>query len=139
MTDYLDRQIGQEEFNAVIKIWGRDTRTTYLRKLRELPFKTRVALRQEILRGRVGIGFKRISGNIVRVRWGFARHGIFQEHGVGRGRSKGSGREKPMPWLKPTLDAQVPILADNLQNQAVKSLGLVIQIRVNGLFEAELR
>jgi hypothetical protein len=139
MTDFLDRQIHQQEFNAVIRTWGRGTRTTYLRKLRELPFKTRVELRKEILRGRVGIGFKRVAGDIVRVRWGFVRHGIFQEHGVGRGRKKGSGKEKPMPWIKPTLDAQVPILADSLQAQTVKTLGLVIQIKVNGIFEAELK
>lgn len=133
----------QKEFNRLAEDWGRSTRSRYLMELRQLPFSERVmwATRgsKDILRGRVQLRLKRQYGNVYRVSWPFARHGIFQELGVGRGRRKGSGKEKPMPWIVPTLDAMTPELADAMQDASITSLGKVIRIKVNGLFEFELK
>jgi hypothetical protein len=52
---------------------------------------------------------------------------------------KGSGKEKQMPWIVKTLDAQVPLLADALKREDIKTLGLVIKIKINGLFEIEIK
>ncbi len=133
----------QQRFNQAAIEWGRMTKTQFLYQLRSLPFKERLIWKKrdskDILRGRVSIGFKKFYGDIVRVKWPFARHGIFQEHGVGRGRKKGSGKEKPMPWIAKTLAAQTPLLAEKLKEEAIQSLGLVIQIKVNGIFELKLK
>ncbi len=118
------------------------TKTQFLYQLRALPFKDRVMWAghsKDILRCKVSIGFKKFYGDVVRVKWPFARHGTFQEHGVGRGSKKGSKKEKPMPWIVKTLDAQVPMLADALQGEDIKTLGLVINIKINGLFDIVLK
>lgn len=143
MNDNLLMLQHQQRFNEAAMKWGRMTKTQFLYQLRSLPFKDRVMWAQrnskDILRDKVSIGFKKLYGDVVRVKWPFARHGIFQEHGVGRGRKKGSGKEKPMPWIVKTLDAQVPLLADALQREDIKTLGLVIQIKINGLFDITLK
>jgi hypothetical protein len=137
-TDYDVLFDYQRRFNDEIAKWGKETKNAYLMRLRALPFKDRVKAEGDILRGRVQLKFKKEFGDIVRVTWPFARHGIFQEHGVGKGRKKGSGEEKPMPWIAKTLDAQTPILADIMKDEAIKTLGLVIEIKVNGIFEIKL-
>ncbi len=143
MSDNLLMLQHQQRFNEAAMQWGRMAKTQFLYQLCALPFKDRVMWAgrdsKDILRDRVSIGFKKFYGDVVRVKWPFTRHGIFQEHGVGRGRKKGSGKEKPMPWIVKTLDAQVPMLADALQREDIKTLGLVIQIKINGLFEIELK
>jgi hypothetical protein len=130
----------QEQFNEIASDWGLQSKNRYLYNLQKLPWKQRVAARkgEKLLRRGTGLKFVRQSGDIARVAWPFVRHGIFQEHGVGRWRKKGSGKEKPMPWIVPTLDAMTPILADNLQKASLESLGLVINIKVNGLFDIQL-
>ena len=143
MSEFYSRLEHQQRFNEAATQWGRMTKTQFLYQLRSLPFKQRVMWRgrnsKDVLRDKVSIGFKKIYGDVVRIKWPFARHGIFQEHGVGKGRKKGSGKEKPMPWIVKTLDAQVPMLADALQREDIKTLGLVINIKINGLFEISLK
>lgn len=129
----------QTKANSVIEDWGRQSKSRFLVQLSALPFKERIKARSEILRGRVQLKFRRQYGDIVRVTFPFARHGIFQEHGVGSGRKKGSGKEKPMPWIEPTFNAQVPILADLIKDEAIKGYFSVIQIKVNGIFDVEIR
>jgi hypothetical protein len=133
----------QQCFNEAAIQWGRTTTTQFLYQLRVLPFKERVMWagrdREDILRDKVSIGFKKIYGDVVRIKWTFARHGIFQERGVGRGHKKGSDKEKPMPWIVKTLDAQVSMLANTSQEEDTKRLGLVIRTKVNGLFNIELK
>ena len=133
----------QQQFNATIEDWGKQTRARFLSQIRQLPFQQRVMWRgrtsEEILRGRVNMRTQRQFGDIVRVRFPFTRHGIMQEHGVGKGRKKGSGKENPMPWIEPTFNAMVPILADDLKTDAMRELGSVIQIKVNGIFEVTLK
>lgn len=133
----------QGRFNDTIESWGKTTKARFLMQIRSLPFKERVMWEgrgsQEILRGRVAMRLQKQYGDVVRVRFPFTRHGIMQEHGVGKGRGKGSGKEKPMPWIKPAFDAMTPILADELKSDAMKELGNVIHIKVNGIFEIELK
>lgn len=140
-TDSFILDNAQNAFNQIAKDWGAMSKNRFLFQLQLLPFKERAIARKgmEKLRGNVGIKFKQRYGDVVRVIWPFTRHGIFQEHGVGRYRKKGSGKEKPMPWIVPTLDATIPLLADELQKQGLKTLGLVINIKVNGLFDIELQ
>lgn len=133
----------QQQFNRTIEDWGKQTRSRFLLEIRKLPFQQRIMWRgrdsEDILRGRVNMRTQKQFGDIVRVRFPFTRHGIMQEHGVGRGRKKDSGLEKPMPWINPSLDATTPLLADALQSDVLRELGNVIQIKVNGIFEIELK
>lgn len=133
----------QERFNETIEDWGKQTRQRFLMQIRSLPFHERVMWRgrntSEILRVKVNMRLQKQFGDVVRVRFPFTRHGIMQEHGVGRSRKKGSGKEKPMPWIKPAFDAMVPILADEMKRDALQELGTVIHIKVNGIFEIELK
>ncbi len=140
-TDDLILDNAQRAFNEIARDWGLMSKNQFLYQLQTLPFKQRAAARKGVakLRGKVGVKFTQRYGDVVRVVWPFTRHGIFQEHGVGRKRKKGSGKEKPMPWIVPTLDAVTPLLADELQKESLKSLGLVINIKVNGLFDIELK
>jgi hypothetical protein len=132
----------QDRFNRVITDWGRQSRRQFLLNIRQLPFRERVMWENrnpdDILRGRVGVRFNKFYGDIVRVGWPFTKHGIMQEHGVGRGRKKNSDKAKPMPWIVKTLDAEIPQLADALQDENIKSLGMVVKIKINGLYEIEL-
>lgn len=129
------------ELNDIIANWGRQSKNRFLYNIQRLPFRKRLVFKKEIkhLRDGTSLRLVRSNGDIVRVAWRFTRHGIFQEHGVGRNRRKGSGKEKPMPWLVPTLDAMTPLLADELQDESIKQLGLVIDIKVNGLFDITLK
>ena len=133
----------QARFNRTIDDWGKLTKARFLMQIRALPFKQRVMWQGRsdaaILRGRVAMRLQKRFGDVVRVRFPFTQHGIFQEHGVGKGRRKGSGLERPMPWIKPGFDAMVPILADNMKSDALDALGQVIVIKVNGIFEMELK
>lgn len=132
----------QQRFNKAAAKWGFMTRNEFLFNLFALPFDERKMWQgrnpNDILRDKVGIGFKKQYGDIIAVKWPFARHGIFQEHGVGKGRKKGSSKVRPMPWIVETLDAQTPLLANMLKDEGIKSLGLVIHLKVNGLFELRL-
>lgn len=129
------------ELNDIIANWGRQTKNQFLYNIQKLPFKERNEARKAVGELRKGTTLKlvRAHGDITRVAWKFPRHGIFQEHGVGRGRGIGSNKKKPMRWLVPTLDAMTPLLADQLQDESLKQLGLVIDIRVNGLFDLTLK
>lgn len=126
-------------FNEAVEKWGRNTRSAFLMRLRQLPFKRRKMWKTrkgtEILRERVGMRTKKNYGDIYRVVFPFTRHGIFQEHGVGRGRPIRSNRVKPRPWIEPTFKLTVPTLADVLQDEAIAQLGLQMKIKVNGIFE----
>ena len=134
----------KEKLNESVRNWGQMTKTQYLFFIHQLPFAERRMWKKrdpkDILRGSrtVKAGFKLYYGDIVRVRWNFSRHGIFQEHGVGRGRKRGSGKEKPMPWIEKTLNQQVPLLADSLTEDIKRVLGTTIKIKVNGIFEMEI-
>lgn len=56
------------------------------------------------------------GGEIEGISFGFARHGIYWEHGVGRGRSKGSAQasKNKHPWLALVLPHITTELADYL-------------------------
>lgn len=139
-TDFL---IHQAKANRIIDEWGKSSRSRFLLQIRQLPFKQRVMWqgrdKSDILRGRVFLKFRYAFGDIIRVSFPFSKHGIFQELGVGRFRKKGSSKEKPMPWIEPTFNHQVPILADLLADEAIKTIGIAIKIKVNGIFEAEIK
>lgn len=141
MANQFDTILYDRKLNEIVQEWGRGTRIHFLRRLRFLPFKERVmAYRQigQLLRGNIALKYQRQSGNIVRVSFPFTRHGIFQEHGVGRGRKKGSSKVKPMPWIEPTLKTQMPLLRDAVYRENMQHLGLIIKIKVNGIFEMSI-
>lgn len=57
------------------------------------------------------------NGNLEGIRFSFARHGIFFEHGVGRGRGIGSGNTTPHPWLSVVLPKAIEELSDLLEKE----------------------
>jgi hypothetical protein len=133
MLDY------QREFNKAATNWGRSTRSRFLMELRNQNFAPRqVKDNEQILRLGTGMKARKQQGDVVRLTFPFARHGIFQEIGVGRGRRKGSGKEVSKPWIEPTFNATMPMLAEQLAQPGIRALGKIIQIKVNGIFEISL-
>lgn len=98
-----------------VKQWANETNG--LLKLRISNFsrgKTRAKINEKKLKDSL---FKKVyveyrSGLPQRIAWGFAKHGVFREKGVGKGRGIKSGKTNPAPWFNPTMQVQVEKLAD---------------------------
>lgn len=73
--------------------------------------------REEFLYKSLKTRVKQKDGNLEGIRFSFARHGIFFEHGVGRSRGIGSGNTKPNPWLSVVLPKAIEELADLLEKE----------------------
>lgn len=64
------------------------------------------------------VNFYKLNENgartIRRIGFSMAKHGVYQEKGVGKGRGINSGKTKPKPWFNPAVKNNIQELADTL-------------------------
>lgn len=107
-----------------------------------LGLKDRVRLESEVklidsIKGRVNAPQLELQ----RVAFGFARHGIFLERGVGKGRKVNSAeaRAAARPWLSVTLPRIVKDLAELLTNEYAEVAVDEIKINVPGVISTKIK
>lgn len=86
----------------------------------------------------IGAGIDRKYGQVSRINFRFARHGIFLEHGVGRGRPVRSGAANPKPWIKPILDPALAELADLIEKNYADIAGGELKLNIPGIISRRI-
>lgn len=121
------------------RAWGQATKKKLLYRLAGLQLIDRLRLNTE-LELTLSSSVKSRQGEIERISLGFARHGIFLEHGVGKGRPVGSSQAltAARPWLKPVLDPAVEELAELLAEQYADIAVDNIRILVPGIIDTKI-
>ncbi len=87
----------------------------------------------------VGAGLKKDFGQVTRINFRFARHGIFLEHGVGKGRRVRSANARPKPWLAPILDPAIDELADLIAKNYLDIAEGEIKFQVPGVINKNIQ
>jgi hypothetical protein len=119
-----------EAMDKEIRSWARLTRKDLLFRLASLNLEERLRLEGEKpLKKSVRSIVRKKQGDIDSVAFGFIRHGIFLEHGVGRGRPVNS--PQAIAAAKPWLDVVLP--------KATQELANIIEEKYADLIESELR
>jgi hypothetical protein len=79
--------------------------------------------------------------DIEKISFGFLRHGIFLEHGVGKGRGIGSAaaRRYSKPWLKPVLDPALERLADILEKEYADVAAGEVKLLIPGVISTKIK
>lgn len=123
MAEDIKTYIDEGAYNNAIIKWDKENTTHLKNELNSLSIRDRGELYRSVT-GRT----KSWNGLIYRVTKRIQRHGVFVEKGVGRGypiesikgnglaisASGGKGRV-PKPWFNPTIDKDIPKLADLVQ------------------------
>lgn len=111
MAAYPDAQA----LNTEVHDWTHDTSNALLNEIERLDIVDTGTLFR-----RLRYNIKHSFGLAERIGYGFPRHGVFVEKGVGRGRPVGSVKAKRFarPWFNPTLDEALPELGSRLADQA---------------------
>lgn len=84
--------------------------------------RSRASMSADSFRVKTRPGINRQTTAIDKIKISFERHGVFVEKGVGRGRGINSGKTKPQPWFNPVIMEKVPILADELGENAANMI-----------------
>lgn len=111
-----------DRLNEEIAGWARMQTRKMVQAVASLTLKDKHALRKAAwnaakdpnykpLEKSIGFGLKRDFGQVSRVNFRMARHGIFFERGVGRSRKVNSANTRPHPFIKPILDPAIDELA----------------------------
>jgi len=111
-----------DNLNEEIAGWARMQTRKMVQAVSALTLKDKHALRKAAwnaakdpdykpLTKSIGFGLKKDFGQVSRVNFRMARHGIFFERGVGRGRKANSANTRPHPFIKPILDPAIDELA----------------------------
>lgn len=141
-----------EQMEKDLHEFGRQTRKDLLRQLASLNLKDRTALfsrisfrtrggtrvrREKPLINSITSKLRRQDGSIHAVAWGFTRHGIFLEHGVGRGRPVRSpqANRAARPWLAPVLNDAEDVLADLLADRYADIVSSEVAITIPGVID----
>lgn len=92
------------------------------------------------LRKSLRSGTRRSQGEIERVYFRFARHGIFLEHGVGRGRPVGSAKAERLkrPWLSVVLPDEIDALADTLSEEYADVAANELRFLIPGIIDTRV-
>jgi hypothetical protein len=81
------------------------------------------------------------EGEIESVGFGFSRHGIFLEHGVGKGRKVGSSAavRSKKPWLSSVLPLATEILADVLASDYADIMLGTLKMQIPGILDVQYK
>jgi hypothetical protein len=125
-----------EEFNERIKTWGSRVKSALPPSIQSQSI-TGIQLRRSIKNQ-----YKYDYGEIYRIGFAFARHGVFVHKGVGRGyrmeggtvvktaKTEGFNR-RPKPWFNPVIESFIPeldeIVKDYAENAIVNSVRIYIR------------
>lgn len=88
----------------------------------------------------LGYSLKKENGEIVRVAFLFARHGIFLDRGVGYGRPVGSAAAKnaEKPWLRQEIAPAVESLADILEEDYADIAAASLVVTIPGIYQGKV-
>ena len=130
-----------EGLDKEIRAWSRVTRKDLLFRLAALNLEERVRLSDEVsLKKSLRAKIKKKSGEIERVAFSFARHGIFLEHGVGKGRPVGSAQANryKKPWLSIVLPDAIENLADILEEEYADIIAAELKFVIPGIIDTKV-
>lgn len=88
----------------------------------------------------LGYSLKKENGEIVRIAFLFARHGIFLDRGVGYSRHAGSPAAKnaEKPWLRQEIPQAVESLADILEEDYADIAAASLVVTIPGIYQAKV-
>jgi len=130
-----------DQLEKELRAWTRVTKKKILFRIASLNLKDRVRLENEIkLTKSIKVSLRKKGGELEAVSFGFIRHGIFLEHGVGRGRPVGSPRanKSKKVWLKPSMEVAVEELADLLSEKYADIIAAELRILVPGIIDTKI-
>lgn len=143
-----------EQMENDLRDFGKQTRRDLLRQLASLDLKDRSEIfsrityrtrggtrvqREPPLQKSITSKLRKRDGSVEALAWGFVRHGIFLEHGVGKGRPVRSpqANRAARPWLRPVLEPAVEELADLLENLYADIISAEVRIRIPGVIDSQ--
>lgn len=144
MASNQDIRLGDrlEKLDKEIRAWSRVTRKDLLFRLASLNLEERIRLDNEVaLKKSLGYKLKKSRGEIEKVSFQFARHGIFLEHGVGKGRPVRSAQANALkkPWLSVVLPDAIDQLADILANEYADIAAADLRFLIPGIIDTTIR
>lgn len=124
-----------EAMDREVKMWAALTRKALLFRLASMGLQERASLEGPGLYKSLKSNLRKKDGDIEKVSFAFARHGIFIEQGVGKGRPRGSSsaNQAKQPWLVPELPDAVEKLADLLQEEYADIAAAEVRILIPGI------
>ena len=142
MEEQKQQRLGDrlEQMDQEIKAWGKLTRKALLFRLNSLGLQDRVKLVGQLkLRKSLRSKARKKNGEIERIAFSLAKHGIFLEHGVGKGRPVGSAKAQKFakPWLKPVLDPAIENLANLLEQEFADIAADQIRLLIPGIIDVK--
>jgi hypothetical protein len=146
MAKRKNKNVDPERIEAMdkeIRAWAQLTRKELLFRLASFNLEESVGLLKELFSLRNSLGYRvdKHHGDIERVAFGFPRHGIFLEHGVGTGRPvkapKPSASKKP--WLDVVLPDATQELAKIIEEKYADLTAEQIRLLVPGVIDTTIK
>lgn len=147
-----------DELEKDVRAFAKNTRAQLLQKLASMGLKERIELaktqskirirknkgglkteQEDYLYQSVKASVKKRGGDIESIRFSFARHGAFLEHGVGKGRKRGSSAaakaqlKSKAPWIQPVVDPNLKALAELLEEKYADIAIAEIKLSIPGV------
>ncbi len=137
------------KLNEDVAGWAKHQAQRMRRQVGSLTLKDKHALRKALankkndpdykpLEKSIGSGNKKNFGQVTRVNFRFAKHGIYLEHGVGKGRRVRTAAARPKPWLAPILDPAIDELADLIAENYADIAGGEIKFFIPGITDRRI-
>lgn len=135
-----------EAMEREVKAWSNLTKDKILRRLASLGLKDRAKLqksgsiKRETLYNSIRNSSKNKDGQLERITFSFARHGIFLEHGVGKNRPQGSASaaKAARKWITNVLPDEIEALADLLEESYGDIAAGTLVMRIPGIMDTKI-
>lgn len=117
-----------DQLNESVAGWAKEQARAMRRLVGQMTLKNKHAARKRAwlkandpeykqLEKSIGFGLRKDAGQVSRINFKLARHGIFYERGVGKGRKVNASNTRPHPFIKPTLDPAIDLLAEIIASE----------------------